>query len=141
MRYAAQVSFAEMTDFGPYDLLAPDTRRVQARLPDEALYALALYIYSLEPPANPNPFDQSAKAGQKIFEREGCVMCHTPPLYTSNRLTLAQGFTPPKDVPATLDILPISVGTDPSLALKTRKGTGYYKVPSLKGVWYRGQTT
>jgi hypothetical protein len=22
--------------------------------------------------------------------------------------------------------------------MKTRKGTGYYKVPSLKGVWYRG---
>jgi hypothetical protein len=34
--------------------------------------------------------------------------------------------------------MPISVGTDPSLALKTRKGTGLYKVPSLKGVWYRG---
>src|SRR4030095_1529870 len=34
--------------------------------------------------------------------------------------------------------LPISVGTDPGLALKTRKGTGLYKVPSLKGVWYRG---
>jgi len=65
-------------------------------------------------------------------------MCHTPPLYTSNKLTLAQGFTPPKDTPAGLDILPISVGTDPGLALKTRKGTGYYKVPSLKGVWYRG---
>ena len=32
----------------------------------------------------------------------------------------------------------VSVGTDPGLALKTRKGTGYYKVPSLKGVWYRG---
>jgi hypothetical protein len=32
----------------------------------------------------------------------------------------------------------ISVGTDPGLALATRKGTGYYKVPSLKGVWYRG---
>jgi cytochrome c peroxidase len=31
------------------------------------------------------------------------------------------------------------VGTDPGLALKTRKGTGYYKVPSLKGVWYRGR--
>jgi hypothetical protein len=42
-------------------------------------------------------------------------------------------------VPATLDILPISVGTDPGLALDTRKGTGYYKVPSLKGVWYRGR--
>ena len=32
----------------------------------------------------------------------------------------------------------VSVGTDPNLALKTRKDTGYYKVPSLKGVWYRG---
>ena len=41
-------------------------------------------------------------------------------------------------MPATLDILRISVGTDPGLALNTRKGTGYYKVPSLKGVWYRG---
>jgi len=41
-------------------------------------------------------------------------------------------------VPATLDILRISVETDPGLALATRKGTGYYKIPSLKGVWYRG---
>jgi hypothetical protein len=32
----------------------------------------------------------------------------------------------------------VSVCTDPNLALKTRKGTGYYKVPSLRGVWYRG---
>ena len=32
----------------------------------------------------------------------------------------------------------MSVGTDPGLALRTRKGTGYYKVPSLKGVWHRG---
>jgi len=24
------------------------------------------------------------------------------------------------------------------LALQTRKGTGYYKVPSLRGLWYRG---
>jgi hypothetical protein len=23
-------------------------------------------------------------------------------------------------------------------ALRTRRGTGYYKIPSLKGVWYRG---
>ena len=102
------------------------------------LYALATYIYSLRPPPNPNPVDERAAAGQKIFAREGCPRCHTPPLYTSNKLTLAQGFEPPPDAPATLDILRISVGTDPGLALKTRKGTGYYKVPSLKGVWYRG---
>jgi hypothetical protein len=138
MRYAAQVSFAEITDFGPYHMIASGTTRVQARWPDAALYALALYIYSLQPPPNPNPFDGKAQAGQKIFMREGCAACHTPPLYTNNKLTLALGFTPPKDRPASLDVLPISVGTDPGLALSTRKGTGYYKVPSLKGVWYRG---
>jgi len=138
MRYAAMVSFADTADFGPYHVLLPDTNRARARLPDEALYALALYIYSLQPPRNPNPFDEKAEAGQKIFAREGCPACHTPPLYTSNKLTLAQGFTPPKDKPASLDVLPISVGTNPELALATRKGTGYYKVPSLKGVWYRG---
>ena len=138
MRYAALVSFADAVDFGPYHMLSPETKRVQARLSDEALYALALYIYSLKPPSNPNPFDEKAKAGEKIFRREDCAMCHTPPLYTNNKLTLAEGFTPPKDSPKTLDILPLSVGTDPGLALATRKGTGYYKVPSLKGVWYRG---
>jgi hypothetical protein len=138
MRYTAQVGFADMADFGPYHMLSPDTKRVRSRLPDEALYALALYIYSLRPPPNPNHFDQKAEAGQKIFAREGCIMCHTPPLYTSNKLTLALGFTAPKDTPPTLDVVPISVGTDPGLALGTRKGTGYYKIPSLKGVWYRG---
>jgi hypothetical protein len=49
---------------------------------------------------------------------------------------LAEGFAPPED--ASEDILRVWVGTDPGLALRTRKGTGYYKVPSLKGVWYRG---
>ena len=29
------------------------------------------------------------------------------------------------------------VGTDPGLALETRCGTGFYKVPSLRGVWFR----
>jgi hypothetical protein len=138
MRYAALVSYAEAVDFGPYHFLPADGQRLGTRVPDEALYALAIYIYSLEPPHNPNLFDENAKAGQKIFAREGCIGCHTPPHYTNNKLTLAEGSTPPADKPASLDVLPLSVGTDPSLALKTRKGTGYYKVPSLKGVWYRG---
>jgi hypothetical protein len=138
MRYAALVSFAETTDFGPHHVLSNDTKRADARLPDEALYALGLYLYSLQPPKNPNPMDTKAQAGQKLFTREGCVRCHVPPLYTSNKLTLAQGFRVPDNLPATLDVLPLSVGTDPGLALKTRKGTGFYKVPSLKGVWYRG---
>jgi hypothetical protein len=137
MRYAALVSYAETVDFGAHHMLENGARRVQARLPDEALYALAMYLYSLDPPKNPNVLDEPAQAGRKIFEREGCAGCHTPPLYTNNKLTLARGFVP-KQPPSTLDILPLSVGTDPGLALQTRKGTGYYKVPSLKGVWYRG---
>jgi hypothetical protein len=113
------------------------TATLQDRYSDEQLYALALYIYSLKPPSNPNKFDALAARGQKVFNREGCTMCHTPPLYTNNKLTLAEGFTPPPGAEQKYDILFISVGTDPNLALKTRRGTGYYKVPSLKGVWYR----
>jgi hypothetical protein len=138
MRYAALVSFADSVDFGSYHVLSPGTTRVQARLSDEALYALARYIYSLEPPPNPNPRNDTAIAGARLFAREGCARCHTPPLYTNNKLTLAEGFVRPKETPPALDVMPISVGTDPGLALATRKGTGYYKVPSLKGLWYRG---
>ncbi len=136
MRYAALVSFADDVDFAGRHVIGPGTERFRTRLPDAALYALALYVYSLQPPRNPNPFDTRAQAGQKIFERERCTRCHTPPLYTNNKLTVAEGFTPPDDSP--LDIVRTSVHTDPGLALNTRKGTGFYKVPSLKGVWYRG---
>jgi hypothetical protein len=48
------------------------------------------------------------------------------------------GFTVPDSHREEYDILEESVGTDPTLALRTRRGTGYYKVPSLRGVWYRG---
>jgi hypothetical protein len=113
----------------------PSTR---TRYSDEQLYALSLYIYSLQPPPNPNKFDALAERGQRVFQSEGCAMCHTPPLYTNNKLTPAEGFTVPAEHLKKYDILPISVGTDASLTLKTRRGTGYYKVPSLKGVWYRG---
>jgi len=113
-------------------------KQTAGRYSDEQLYALALYVYSIEPPANPNKFGAVAARGQKVFESEGCPICHTPPLYTSNKLTPVQGFIVPKDHKGRYDILPIVVGTDPASALTTRRGTGYYKVPSLKGVWYRG---
>lgn len=138
MRYAALVTSAEAAEFGPHKMLGSTTRRPGVRVADEALFALALYLYSLQPPPNPHPFDEQAAAGQKLFERE-CARCHVPPLYTNNRLTVADGFEIPKNRPASLDVMPLTVGTDPGLALRTRKGTGYYKVPSLKGVWYRGR--
>jgi len=148
MRYAALNQGSD--DLGNYDGFIPadfpnfkklpdptDPNNVGGRYSDEQLYALALWVYSLQPPPNPNKFDALAERGQKIFERESCVMCHTPPLYTNNKLTPAEGFTLPKDHLKKYDILPINVGTDSNLTLKTRRGTGYYKVPSLKGVWYR----
>jgi len=145
MRYAALNQgadyLASYDGFIPIGL--PDFKKLpppdQAgdRYSDEQLYALALYVYSLKPPPNPNKFDGLAQRGLKVFEREGCAGCHTPPLYTNNKLTLAEGFAPPPGAQQKYGVLPISVGTDPGLATKTRRGTGYYKVPSLNGVWYR----
>jgi hypothetical protein len=138
MRYAALVSFAEPTEFGPHQMIVGDAGRPKVRRSDEALFALSLYLQSLQPPPNPNPVTQDSIAGEGIFKDEGCAKCHAPPLYTNNRLTPVDGFIPPPMVPVTLDVMRNSVGTDPGLALNTRKGTGYYKVPSLKGAWYRG---
>jgi cytochrome c peroxidase len=73
-----------------------------------------------------------------VFEREGCGACHTAPLYTNNKLTPADGFEVPTSGATVADVMPVRVGTDPELAMRSRRGTGYYKVPSLKGVWYRG---
>lgn len=115
----------------------PDPGRL-GRYSDEQLYALSLYIYSIEPPPNPNRPDELSRQGQRVFQREGCGGCHTPPLYTNNLLTPAPGFKVPAGHAEKYGVLPVSVGTDPTLALHTRRGTGYYKVPSLKGVWYRG---
>ena len=144
MRYGALNQGAD--DLASYAGFIPGARdsrtlpepKTQRRYSDAQLYALALYLYSLQPPANPNKFDALAKRGQRVFEQQGCAKCHTPPLYTNNRLTPVDGFAVPEEHKKKYDILPVSVGTDPSLALKTRRGTGYYKVPSLKGVWYRG---
>jgi hypothetical protein len=138
MRYAALVQGSDALDFGTYRFYTDAQRRILYRYDDAVLYALAQYLYSLESPPNPHRLDEKALKGQRVFQREGCPGCHRPPLYTNNKLTLAKGYTPPQDHPFSEDILPISLGTDPGLALKTRKGTGFYKVPSLRGVWYRG---
>jgi hypothetical protein len=88
MRYAALISCCDTFDFGPYRMRSDKGRGIIYRFPDELLFALAQYIYSLEPPENPNLGDRSVAAGKKVFDREGCAGCHTPPLYTNNKLTL-----------------------------------------------------
>ncbi len=150
MRYAALNMGADnLASFGgfiPLGLTTPDGEvpspdsgpRSPTRYSEEQLYALSVYVYSLQPPTKPNPFDETAARGQAVFNDEGCAGCHTPPLYTNNKLTPAQGFDVPAAHREKYDILDVSVGTDPRLTMETRRGTGYYKVPSLKGVWYRG---
>jgi hypothetical protein len=140
MRYAALNQGAdELTLYGGFrptgKLPAPST---QSRYSDEQLYALALYIYSLKPPPNPNKYDALAERGYEVFMTEACDVCHTPPLYTNNTLTPVVGFNVSEKDPLKNDVLKIFVNTDSNLSLNTRRGTGYYKVPSLKGVWYRG---
>ena len=41
------------------------------------------------------------------------------------------GFQLPADHKQRFNVMEMRIGTDPSYALKTHKGTGYYKVPSL----------
>ena len=144
MRYASLNQGANfLSNYNGFIPRGPLTspKAIRPRYSDAALYALALYIYSLKPPPNPNKFDALAAQGQKIFEREGCSSCHTPPFYTNNRLTPVEGFKVPEEHWKKYDVMRTIVGTDPGLALNSRRATGYYKVPSLKGVWYRGPFT
>lgn len=137
MRYAALNQGADnLTLYGqfrPKGELPPAS--TQSRYSDEQLYALALYIYSLKPPENTNKFTALAQKGYEVFMTEACDACHTPPLYTNNMLLPVAGFSVD---PQNSDVLNIPINTDPNLTLGTRRGTGYYKVPSLKGLWYRG---
>ena len=103
------------------------------RYSDEQLYALALYLYSLHPPGNPNHASDQTRRGARIFDSQGCASCHPAPLYTNNALTPAAGFRIPEGHLRQYNIVPVVVGTDPEATMATRRGTGYYKVPSLLG--------
>jgi hypothetical protein len=137
-RHGEFVPVAEDYRTTPEPTVASPFPFANGRYSDEELYALARFVYSLQPPTNPNPTTALATRGQDGFTHEGCGACHTPPLYTNNKLTPALGFRAAATGIEGPDLMPRSVGTNPDLALRTRRGTGYYKVPSLKGVWYRG---
>jgi hypothetical protein len=90
MRYAAinegLDTLAHYGDFQPASGRTGFSGEEGTRYSDEQLYALALYIESLQPPPNPNQFDEPAQRGQQIFKDEGCPTCHTrPPTPTTSR--------------------------------------------------------
>jgi hypothetical protein len=137
-RYAAFINDADPMTFGTHRMLTDAQRKVKYRYADEVLYAIGVYLLSLEPAKNPNPPPAAlVTRGAQIFRREKCSTCHPAPRYTTGELTPALGFNVPFDHPNFGDVRDRSVGTDPGLALKKRKGTGFYKIPSLRGLWYR----
>src|SRR5262249_49592657 len=95
------------------------------------------------PPAHPNlPKSEMVRKlvahGEAVFDRLRCARCHSGEQYTCNKLTSVDGFTVLGEHRERYYILEESVGTGPTLALGTRRSTGYYKVLSLRGLWYRG---
>jgi hypothetical protein len=129
-------SFIPNSEGDPPQMPPPSELHAQ-RYSDAELFALALYIYSLKPPPNPNLPNELASRGKRLFTQSGCTRCHTPPLYTNNMLMAVDGFEIPPGDAAKFRVMEGTIGTDAGLTLKTRRGTGYYKVPSLRGLWYR----
>jgi len=88
----------------------------RTRIPRVLSWALARYLRSLPPPPPVDEPSESSSRGESIFEGR-CARCHTPPLYTSDRVV-------PLD----------EIGTDPSAALSPSRTSPGYRIPSLRGV-------
>jgi mono/diheme cytochrome c family protein len=90
-----------------------------SRPPREVALALAAFVWSLAdtlpPPPAPDARGAAAFAG-------ACGSCHSP----------AGGAFTGEPVPLSV------VGTDPAVGLSSERGTGNYRVPSLRGVSSRG---
>jgi mono/diheme cytochrome c family protein len=85
------------------------------RPPREIALALAMYVWSLAPAEAPAPATDAARSGRDLFAAT-CSGCHA-----------GDGFT---GEPVSLDV----VGTDPTVGRSLDRGTGMYRVPSLRGV-------
>jgi hypothetical protein len=91
-RYAAFINDADPMTFGTHRMLTATQRNVRYRYADEVLYAIGVYLLSLEPPKNPNPPPGDlVTRGEQIFRREKCGTCHPAPDYTTGELTPALG--------------------------------------------------
>ena len=114
---AATVRHGELGDDAPLALaIRQETQilhanRERTRPPRELAYALALFLYSLEPPPAAPP-TAAAGRGAAIFRRD-CEGCHAD----------AVGSGPP--------VAFADIGTDPALAAGTSRGTGLYRPAPL----------
>jgi hypothetical protein len=85
------------------------------RPPREVALGLAVALWALADELPPVP----QTAGLGVMER-ACASCHVPDTFTGAPVPLAVA------------------GTDPTLGLSPERGTGFYRVPSLRGVGSRG---
>jgi len=58
--------------------------------PEEDAVAIDEYLKSIQPVPSPclvnGQLSESAKRGEKIYEKAGCAVCHPAPLYTDKKL-------------------------------------------------------
>ena len=133
-RYGILVTVAEDGAIGPHPFRPARDRRSDGATATRRCSRSEVHLFAAAA-AESQSADELTARGEQVFARAGCASCHTPPLYTNNKLVPVDGFTPfehPSSPPAA-DVMQVQLGLDPGLALRTRKGTGYYKVPSLKG--------
>ena len=85
------------------------------RPPPIVALGLAEYLWSLAPAPPAPPRSAAEVHGASLFAAR-CAGCHAPPAYTGEPIAVAR------------------VGTDPIAAQSRDRGTGMYRVPSLRGV-------
>ena len=89
-----------------------DSNHARVRPPRELAWALAMFVYSLSPPAS----EAAPSARGEALFTEHCARCHANAAYGGNTIAAA------------------TIGTDPALATGRGRGTGKYRVPTLLGV-------
>jgi len=91
------------------------------RPPREVTLGLARYLWSLGDDLKPKTvLAESEQRGLAIFTSQ-CSSCHAPPTFSGEPVPLSV------------------IGTDPTLGRSHDRGTGNYRVPSLRGVSTRGR--
>jgi mono/diheme cytochrome c family protein len=85
-----------------------------ARPPRKLAFALALFLWRL-PDAPLRATDDASARGARTFEQR-CASCHQPPHYSGPPIALDR------------------IGTDPLVGQSSERGTGAYRVPSLRAV-------
>jgi mono/diheme cytochrome c family protein len=89
------------------------------RIPRVLSWALAAFLRSLPPPEPlvAEPDAALAARGEEVFDEADCSSCHVPPLFSSEALVRVD-----------------EVGTDPLAGESPERGSGFYRIPSLRGV-------